>query len=76
MGQKCLVGADCTSMNCVSGQGVLTCAGASCLDNIKNGNETDKDCGGTCPSNCATTKACLVNSDCVSDNCVNSFCEL
>ena len=39
--------------------------GGTCMDRIKNGNETDIDCGGgTCPV-CGFRKACLINSDCV-----------
>jgi hypothetical protein len=36
---------------------------ASCSDAIKNGAETDVDCGGTCPG-CAACAACAVDADC------------
>jgi len=46
----------------------------TCADGIKNGNETDMDCGGgTCPP-CATGKQCLVGTDCVSGNCSGGVC--
>jgi hypothetical protein len=46
----------------------------TCSDGIKNGNETDVDCGGgTCPA-CATGKQCLVAADCVSGNCSGGVC--
>jgi hypothetical protein len=37
----------------------------TCTDGIKNGTETDIDCGGTC-SPCSVSKACLIPSDCKS----------
>lgn len=46
-----------------------------CADGIKNGAETDIDCGGgTCPA-CALTKACSIATDCTSLTCgVSSTC--
>src|SRR5689334_138985 len=39
---------------------------ATCNDNLRNGSETDIDCGGgTCPK-CSDFRACLFASDCVS----------
>ncbi len=44
----------------------------SCSDNIKNGDETDIDCGGdSCPG-CAINQRCLLNSDCVTNYCNSS----
>ena len=40
----------------------------TCSDGIKNQNETDVDCGGSCQA-CANTKACKQNSDCLSFSC-------
>lgn len=40
----------------------------SCNDNIKNQDETDVDCGGSCDK-CPGGKSCLVDSDCESDYC-------
>lgn len=46
----------------------------TCTDNIKNGAETDIDCGGgVCPV-CNPGKNCLVNSDCVTNNCTSGIC--
>lgn len=43
----------------------------SCIDGIKNGQETDVDCGGpTCPK-CAAGEQCQTNADCVSNKCVD-----
>lgn len=38
-------------------------APSTCGDNVKNGDETDVDCGGSCPP-CGIGQACLVNGDC------------
>lgn len=40
----------------------------SCHDGTKNGDETDTDCGGSCPR-CAQDKACTKNGDCQSNVC-------
>ena len=47
----------------------------SCDDGIKNGNETDIDCGGSC-TKCAENMHCYVNADCLSDNCDNDICQI
>jgi hypothetical protein len=71
-GKICLVGGDCTSNFC-SAAGHL-CVASQCLDELKNGNETDVDCGGDTCTKCVDTKACLLNSDCVSNNCASNVC--
>ncbi len=45
----------------------------SCKDDIKNQDETDIDCGGSCGA-CGLTKACKANTDCGSGNCAEGFC--
>jgi len=63
--KTCLVGADCQSGNCMGG----LCQAPTCTDGIKNGSETDVDCGSTsCPA-CAAGKACAVAKDCESQVC-------
>jgi hypothetical protein len=70
--KTCLVNADCTSGVCSGTPKV--CQTPTCLDTVKNGTETDADCGGsTCPK-CATNKACLVANDCVSGVCTAGIC--
>ena len=45
-----------------------------CTDSVKNGEETDVDCGGDeCPR-CAVDKVCSVDSDCSSFACLSSKC--
>ncbi len=45
-----------------------------CINGVKDGGETDIDCGGgTCPR-CANGKSCSVDNDCVSGTCSNGVC--
>jgi len=66
-GEGCLVGEDCTTMNCEDD----TCQPPSgdCADGMQNGDETDVDCGGSCPMQCDDGEGCIVDIDCVSGNC-------
>jgi len=61
---------DCASKRCVGG----TCAKPSCKDKVKNGQETDVDCGAPACSKCADGKACKVNSHCQSGSCKGGVC--
>jgi len=46
----------------------------SCSNGIKDGTETDVDCGGNqCPK-CGDGKMCQLPSDCQSNDCVNGLC--
>ena len=47
--------------------------GGTCSDGIKNGTETDVDCGGSCPR-CPNGKACLVANDCIGGACTGGQC--
>ena len=40
---------------------------ASCTDGVKNGDETDVDCGGSCTTKCGSSKSCLTDNDCNSN---------
>jgi hypothetical protein len=69
----------------------LTCGGGGtdecnqpivCSNGVKDGDETDVDCGGpqpmlggTCANLCPTGMACVANTDCVSNLCTNLVCE-
>ena len=71
-GKGCIVGADCKDLVCDST--THTCSAPTCSDNVKNGNETDVDCGGSCPP-CATGKLCGMGSDCTSALCLSGTCQ-
>ena len=57
-----------------NGSGACVAAGGGCADGTQNGNETAIDCGGGTCGACASGKACLVNSDCLSNSCAGSVC--
>jgi formylglycine-generating enzyme required for sulfatase activity len=44
-------------------------------DGVKNGDETDVDCGGSVAPKCAPGKACLVPADCESAVCAGKVCQ-
>jgi hypothetical protein len=46
----------------------------SCTDGLRNGSESDVDCGGSCSTKCGNGRACEVASDCVSKSCGNGSC--
>jgi hypothetical protein len=61
--------------NNICSNGVCTPSAApTCTDGVKNGNETDTDCGGPTCSACAVSRQCLVGADCTSGNCVGNIC--
>lgn len=72
-GESCDADGDCASNNCEDN----ICVEASCNDGIKNGWETDVDCGGGdksgCPG-CEEGKNCNENSDCVDGFCDGGIC--
>ncbi len=50
-------------------------AGPSCSNGVRDGDETDIDCGGgACPA-CANGRACVASRDCVSLVCTGGTCE-
>jgi hypothetical protein len=56
---------------CVNG----TCKAPACDDGVKNGTETDVDCGGSCFA-CEAGKACSVRADCAqSATCLSGLCD-
>lgn len=59
--KKCNIGADCSTGVC---DGVTkVCSAPKCTDMVKNGTETDVDCGGACPK-CVAGKMCKIDNDC------------
>src|SRR5579871_3669701 len=45
----------------------------SCTDGLRDGDETDVDCGGSCPK-CALGRHCSIASDCASGHCIGGLC--
>ena len=50
-----------------------TMSAESCTDTVQNGDESDVDCGGSCPP-CANDEMCQENADCVSQACQGNIC--
>ncbi len=50
------------------------CLKPTCSDGAKNGDETDKDCGGGTCAPCGSGGACVDDDDCLSDNCELGAC--
>ena len=60
-GVACTAASDCTSGICFKD----VCTPLGCADGIKNRDETDTDCGGSCILGCAPTKSCNIDNDCL-----------
>ena len=66
-------------------KGAPDCASGLCRDNlchdvapadgVKNGDETDVDCGGTKAPACTDNKGCVVAPDCTSSVCIAGICQ-
>ncbi len=71
---ECLDDGDCgvAAPKCVS----HACVPASCDDGVKNGTETDVDCGGACGPTCLPSDACLAAADCAEGVCTNNVCAM
>jgi hypothetical protein len=67
---QCLKASDCASLVCQANE----CVPASCADKVKNGDETDLDCGGSCGP-CGNGKACSMAVDCSSGVCSSNVCQ-
>jgi hypothetical protein len=67
---ECLNNGDCTGTKICVNSVCIT----SCNDSMKDGTETDVDCGGFCQANCANGKMCNGNNDCQSDICAGGTC--
>ena len=71
-GEKCAGAPDCSSSFCFNG----LCKATSPADGVKNGDETDVDCGGSKAPACADAKGCVVKSDCASGVCTAKVCQV
>jgi hypothetical protein len=70
-GSACGSDSDCISRICADN----LCSEPRCDDAIRNGLETDVDCGGTaCATACALGLTCALDTDCASGSCQQSSC--
>jgi hypothetical protein len=68
---ECTTGSECPSGVCTGG----VCQAPTCSNMVKNGDESDVDCGGSCGANCVTGNTCYVSGDCVSGVCAGGTCQ-
>ncbi|MBK6460902.1 MAG: hypothetical protein IPF92_07830 [Myxococcales bacterium] len=68
---QCKADTDCDGGRCVNG----SCAAPSATDGVKNGDESDVDCGGTTAPRCALGKACREQDDCDATPCIGGECK-
>ena len=68
-GQGCNANTDCQSSICDTVAPIPQCIAAGCIDTVKNGSETDVDCGGPLCSPCVSGQTCSVATDCESGIC-------
>lgn len=72
-GKACKEARDCVSGNCTN----LVCAAppsSGCGNGMKDGQETDADCGGGICGACGNGKVCQRPGDCQSGQCTNNMC--
>jgi hypothetical protein len=50
------------------------CQAPTCTDGVRNGPETDVDCGAAPCGTCGLAKACLVDGNCASGTCIAATC--
>ncbi len=63
------VGAPCSDGGVVC-NAAGNCVDAHCMDAVVDADESDVDCGGSCPA-CANDKTCAKDGDCASGNCAS-----
>jgi hypothetical protein len=50
------------------------CVPATCLNGVKDQDESDTDCGGMACSLCGLGKSCIMSNDCSSTHCADGIC--
>jgi hypothetical protein len=71
VGATCTLGTDCANGVCTDG----FCQAAGCGDDVKNGFETDIDCGGGQCTSCDPDATCALPDDCTSLVCTSTVCQ-
>src|SRR5580704_7778888 len=67
----CLLASQCGKGTCFNNR----CEALTCTDGVRDGSETDVDCGGPACVPCPTNGGCDVASDCESGVCVGFVCQ-
>ena len=81
-GKNCEINEDCVSGDCKNGicysekvtTTTLMCAVPSCINGLKDQDETDVDCGGSCIQ-CEDNRRCATDADCKNNYCYNGICK-
>lgn len=68
---ECTANEHCTSGKCGMDR---RCIPPTCGDEIKNGDESDIDCGGSCPAHCGPLAICRFDADCAGGDCAAGIC--
>ncbi len=68
VGERCNVNGDCDQSTCESGR----CTPLPCGNGVRDGAETDIDCGGDTCRKCAGARTCEIDGDCFSGDCVDA----
>jgi hypothetical protein len=74
IGQPCCGNFTCVGMTAIDRPGTCQLL-PTCSDGVRNGLETDVDCGGPTCAACSDNLACQVASDCTSGACVSGVCQ-
>lgn len=78
IGKKCGKNTDCKSDYCKDGRCAEETEGCdilpTCTDQVRNGDETDVDCGGSCKQ-CEDSKRCKLDGDCEDNFCAQGICK-
>lgn len=70
-GARCSTRIDCESVVC--DRATNTCSPSTCTDDVRNGAESDVDCGGDCVT-CVEGMRCSNDTDCASGLCLEFQC--
>jgi hypothetical protein len=73
-GEECTDGSECQSLTCKAGK-CTPVTGGNPTDGVRNGDETDVDCGGLSAPPCADGKMCKRGDDCVNGVCGGGVCK-
>jgi hypothetical protein len=74
-GAECTDGSECRSLTCKAGKCTAVVADGNPTDKVKNGDETDVDCGGAAAPKCADGRSCKEAEDCESSSCIGGICK-
>ena len=67
-------GTACSDSGGAACDGNGSCVAMHCMDQVRDGDETDVDCGGQSCSGCANGKACSIGTDCATGFCSGNTC--